>query len=165
MGNILKATIKNHANISFKFSSMEGFYKKMKEYGLDVDEHPESIVFQYVQGKDMELFNASGLNFYTLDKWFKAVELLDTLEKAKLFYLMAERGYSLEGAFWEIDNTIVYEDDLLRAATEFFDERFLHEIPVHLQLYVDYERFAHNLRLAGDLREFFFNNRKYTAVC
>lgn len=165
MRNILKASIEGDTEISFKFSSAKEFFRQMDKYGVCADKDRHSISFQYIQGKDMQLFDSTKVNVDTLAIWIEAVENLDELEKAKLFYLMTICGHYFDRALWDIDNAIVYEGDFLRGATQLFDERFLHEIPEHLQCYVDYEQFAHTLRRAGDMREFVFNNRKYTAVC
>jgi hypothetical protein len=50
---------------------------------------------------------------------------------------------------------------LKEAATELFDECWLHSVPESILYYIDYDSFARDYELGGDLTEFDFNNRTY----
>ena len=68
--------------------------------------------------------------------------------------------------FWLFiaDKPSIYERALKEAATELFDECWLHSIPESIRYYVGYDSFARDCELGGDLTEFDFNNRTYTCT-
>ena len=58
----------------------------------------------------------------------------------------------------------IAEGNLKEAATELLDERWLHSVPESIRCYVDYDSFARDCELGGDLTEFDVNNRTYTCT-
>ena len=56
----------------------------------------------------------------------------------------------------------MYEGDLIDAATELFDAIYLSEIPQAVQNYIDYERFANDCQLSGDMYEMRFDGSTWT---
>ena len=56
------------------------------------------------------------------------------------------------------------EGNLKEAVTELLDERWLHSVPESIRCYVDYDSFARDCELGGDLTEFDVNNRTYTCT-
>lgn len=84
---------------------------------------------------DAALFKACGINQSNLNTW---------LDK--------------------IDEPTIAEGYLKEAATELFYDCYLHSIPESIRYYVDYDSFARDCELGGDLTEFDFNNSTYTCT-
>jgi hypothetical protein len=99
-------------------------------------------------------------------EWLEREEVQDMsdVEKAALYYLIEERGYSFDKALDEMDNVQIYDGCLFDAATELFDEIYLSEIPEKLQYYIDYQRFATDCRISGDMGEFMFLDNFFTCT-
>ena len=131
-------------------------------YGCPVEEYE----IQFIDGEDADaqLFNVCGINQVTLNLWFDEIEPLDDWQKPALFFLVSQRGYDVRDALQKLDEVTLYEGELLEAATELFDECYAHEIPEKLRFYVDYERFANDCRLGGDMDEFQFDGETYTCT-
>jgi hypothetical protein len=53
---------------------------------------------------------------------------------------------------------------LIDAASELFDECYLPEVPEAVRPYIDYDAFANDCRLGGDMCEFRFGGTTYTCT-
>jgi len=89
---------------------------------------------------------------------------LQDYEKVSLYYLVGVAGYSLEQALEKLDEPSIYQGDLKEAATELFDECYLHAIPENLQFYIDYDKFARDCQYGGDMAEFEYAGVTYTCT-
>lgn len=98
-----------------------------------------------------------------LKEWFEKANELDTNDQATLYWLIKECGYDFSEAIRKLDETIVYSGTLKATAKEIFDDCHLNEIPENLRNYVDYESFAYDMKIGGDLREFEYGNKTWTA--
>ena len=58
----------------------------------------------------------------------------------------------------------LYEGKLLDAASELFDECYLHDIPEQLRYYVDYAKFARDCEISRDMIEFEYEGTTYTCT-
>jgi antirestriction protein len=86
-----------------------------------------------------------------------------------MFFLMDNNIVkSFEDAKDKIDEVCITESSLLDAATELFDECYLTEIPKEsrdfIGRYIDYEAFARDCEIGGDMREFEFGGKTYTCT-
>ena len=81
-----------------------------------------------------------------------------------VFYLMDNCEESLEVALGKSDDYSIVESSLLDAATELFDECYGESIPEHIKQYIDYESFARDCRLSGDMVEFEFGGKTFTCT-
>ncbi len=124
----------------------------------------EEFEIQFIDGDDAELFEACGINQVNLNVWFDEIEFLQDFEKASLFYLVGVAGYNLDQALEKMNDTSIYQGDLLDAATELFDECYLHTLPDNLKYYFDYEKFARDCELGGDMCEFEYAGTTYTCT-
>ena len=146
----------------FYFSSLEE-YETLSAQCRDRFGHPvEQFEIQYIDGDDSELFAAAGINQCNLETWFSEVEVLDDHAKAALFYLCSDLGYTLDSALPKLDEVCLFEGPLIEAATELFDECYAHEIPENLRNYIDYEAFARDCRLGGDMTEYEYQGHLWT---
>lgn len=147
----------------FYFTSAEEFEQKAEglidRYGSPVEE----FEIQYIDGDDAALFEAVGVDQSNLDTWFELLDLEDH-EKAALYFLCGVHGRGLSEALGIVQDVSLYEGRLIDAATELFDECYAHEIPERLRYYIDYDRFARDCDIGGDMSEFEFNGTTYTCT-
>lgn len=151
----------------FHFGDLDDYQAKYDinkdHYGNPVEEYEIQMIEENETG-DAQLFGACGINQANLELWFDDIESLNKHEKAALFYLVSDLGYSVNDALEKADEVSLFEGDLLEAATEFFDEVYINEIPGNLRFYIDYEAFAQDCRLGGDMSEFRFADTTYTCT-
>jgi Antirestriction protein (ArdA) len=159
----LHATPYNLDIKGFYFESEDEFITKMEgltdKYGIPVEE----FEIQFIDGDDDELFEAAGITQATLSIWFDDIELLTNYQKLGLFFLL-DIGRGLECALENYDDASIQEGDLEDAAAQLFDECYAHDIPESLRYYIDYEKFAQDVKLGGDMVEFEYNGTTYTCT-
>lgn len=159
MSNTYHAQPYDISKQGFYFTDFESYIAGVAASGA------EEFELQFIDGDDAQLFNACSINQANLAKWFDDVESLDDHEKVALFYLMSNNICSdLEDALDKIDDVSISQCDLLEAATELFDECYLHSVPEQVRYYIDYEAFARDCRLGGDMDEFTFQGETYTCT-
>lgn len=146
--------------------SKKGFYfTDMASYEAGVAASgAEEFELQFIDGDDAELFTACRVDQANLDTWFDEVEGLDDYEKVALFYLMDNHGWRMDSALQSYQDVSISEQTLLDAASELFDECYLPEVPEAVRNYIDYEAFARDCRLGGDLVEFEYMGTTYTCT-
>ena len=160
----LHATPYNIDATGFYFDSAMDYETKatmhVDRYGNLVEE----FEIQFIVGDDAQLFAACGINQANLNTWFDDIEFLQDYEKVCLYYLVGCAGYTMSQGLDKIDEPSVAESNLKEAATELFDDCYLHSIPESIRYYINYDSFAKDCELGGDLTEFDFNNRTYTCT-
>lgn len=144
----------------FYFDSFEDYQTKAEASGA------EEFELQFIDGssEDAQLFSGLSIDQASLEQWFDEIELLDDHEKAALYYLVSCVGYSLEDALTKIDDVCLYQGNLSDAAAELFDDCYLSDVPEHVRAYIDYDRFARDCELGGDMCEFEFAGETYTCT-
>lgn len=90
----------------FYFDSAEQFEQRFQA-NLPVEEY--AIEFIDGDSTDAQLFEAAGITQASLEEWFDDLEPLDDHEKAALYWLMADVGYSREDALAKVEDARVYE--------------------------------------------------------
>ena len=148
----------------FYFTSAEEFAQKAEgltdRYGCPVEE----FEIQFIDGDDdAALFESVGVDQSNLATWFELLDL-ENHEKVALYFLCGVNGRGLSEALGIVQNVNLYEGRLIDAATELFDECYAHEIPQNLRHYIDYDRFARDCDIGGDLTEFEFSGTTYTCT-
>ncbi len=162
--NTLCATPYNLDASFFYFNDIDDYEAKARchldRYGNLVDEYE----IQFVDGADAALFEACGINQANLSTWFNEIELLQDHDKVSLYYLAVVAGYSLEQALDKLEEPSIAASNLRDSAVELFDECWLHEVPEKAHFYIDYDRFARDCSLCGDMVEFEYQGKTYTCV-
>lgn len=159
MTNIYHAQPYDISKAGFYFSDMSSYEAGVEASGA------EEFELQFIDGDDSALFNACSINQANLEEWLDAVETLDDHEKVSLFYLMNNNICSnLSDAISTIDDVSISQCSLRDAAEELFDECYLHDVPEFLRSYIDYDKFARDCELGGDMTEFEFNGSTYTCT-
>jgi|SRR5450830_346446 len=158
----LHATPYNLDAIGFYFTNAEEYETKSSTHLDSYGNLVEEFEIQFIDGDDAALFNACGIDQSNLSTWFNDIEFLQDHEKVSLYYLVAVAGYTLDQAIGKLDEPSITESSLLDAATELFDECYL--VPDAISYYIDYDKFARDCRMGGDLVEFEYANTTYTCT-
>lgn len=101
-----------------------------------------------------EILNAAKVPPGQRKRWFRQLADLERWELAAVFYLMYDGHQSLEAAMDGMEDVQLHEGSLEEAARELFDSCYLYQLPEFVRSYIDYEQFAYDCRIGGDLREF-----------
>lgn len=149
----------------FYFSCMES-YTKQVEVAVNVDGQPvEEFEIQPNYDVSSELFKACGINQSNLEQWFDEIDLLNDGQKVALFYLMDNNVCKdLDDAISQLDDVSISECNIEEAATQLFDDCYLSEVPKAVHIYIDYEAFARDCQMGGDIVEFKFDGVTYTCT-
>jgi hypothetical protein len=148
----------------FYFTSAEEFTNKAEALRDRFGNEVEEFELQYIDGEDGQLFEACKIYQGDLVTWFDDIESLGRQEKAQLFYLVDQGGYDLSDALDSVDDVCLSECCLIDAASELFDECYLPEVPEAVRNYIDYEAFARDCCLGGDMCEFRFDGTTWTVT-
>lgn len=149
----------------FYFSDLEDYEAKAEAlkdcYGNQVEE----FEIQFIDGsKELcDLFNACYVNQANLGQFLAIVDEVPEHQYPSFYFLM-EQGRDMEDALNNYDEVQVQSGNLEDAAQELFDEIYMHEVPKHLQQYIDYSAFANDCQCGGDLVEFEFGGDTYTCT-
>lgn len=154
-GLYLVADIDDYSELADMFYEEHDLNKEEWEQRIEITASGPVSEIQY-----FEMARGTGCS---LEQWFEEVESLELQDRAKLYWLLVECGYDFESALSKLDETTVYRNPLINCAQVIFDEHNLYRIPEDLQCYIDYDKFAADLRICGDLREFEFENEAWTA--
>ncbi|WP_035383106.1 antirestriction protein ArdA [Ferriphaselus sp. R-1] len=147
----------------FYFTTTEEFETLSSQcvdaYGLPVEE----FEIQFIDGTSAEadLFRACSVNQANLGQFLALLDETDDHQLPALAYL-CDLGYSMEQAMNSMDDVTIFHGNLSDAAEELFDECYLHQIPEHLHAYIDYDCFANDCQISGDMVEFEFGGETYT---
>ena len=160
----LHATPYNIDAAGFYFTDINEYKTKAKSLVDRYGNLVEEFEIQFIDGDDVELFEACGINQVNLNQWFNEVEFLQHDEKVSLNYLVGVAGYSLDQALLKTDEPSLYQGNLLDAATELFDECWLPSVPESIRFYIDYDKFARDCQYGGDLTEFNYAGTTYTCT-
>lgn len=148
----------------FYFNDADEFIEKSANLTDRYGNHVEEFEIDFIDGDDAALFNASGINQANLNTWFDDIETLDDHEKINMYFLLSVAGYSLSQALDKVDEPSITQSSLRDTAEELFDECWLHEVPENIRFYIDYDKFARDCEIGGDLVEFEYNNQTYTCT-
>lgn len=160
----LHATPYNTDAAGFYFYDADDYTAKASKHMDCFGNLVEEFEIQFIDGDDAALFEACGINQANLNLWFDNIEFLQDYEKINLYYLVGLAGYTLEQALEKLDDPSIHQGDLLEAATDLFDQCYLHSIPEGIQYYIDYDKFARDCQHGGDMVEFECAGITYTCT-
>ena len=150
--------------VGFYFDTLEAYTEKSENL-LDAFGSPvEEFEIQFIDGDDCELFSACGINQANLNLWFETIADLSEHEKTALYYLRSVSSYSLENALDKLDDVNLSEGNLKDVAETLFDEFYLNDVPESVRAYIDYEKYARDCEMGGDLYEFDFEGTTWTCT-
>ncbi len=148
----------------FYFESADEFTDKSQNLTDRYGNLVEEFEIDFIDGDDAALFNVCGINQANLNTWFDDIETLGDQEKINLYYLLNVAGYTLSQALDKLDDPSIAQSGLRDAAEELFDECWLHSVPESIRYYIDYDKFARDCELGGDMVEFEYSGTTYTCT-
>ena len=134
----------------FYFDSLEQYetgMQQLEERGC------EEAEIQFIDGEDhlAELARAADIGQGGIALWFEQLEDLDETAATLLRFLLDDLGYGLSEALDRYDEVCLYEGKASDYAYELYEASY--DIPEHLQLYIDYEAIARDMKINGDIAE------------
>lgn len=147
----------------FYFESAEDFDEKFQAH-LPVEEY--EIDFIDGTGEEAALFKVARINQSNIAEWFDGVDQLRDHEMAAAYFLLDNGMVStFSEAVEKADQLIFREGDVKAYAESYIDDM---GGPAELgkqtlEQYFDYDAFARDMRLGGDVTEFEFDGTTYTA--
>lgn len=157
----------NTSVFGFYFETLDEYKERFSalrdSFGCPVEE----LEIDVIDGTPAEvaLAGAMRIDQGNLEKCLDVLNSADESNWPALFYLLDNGVVSdLDDALEKVDDVCLYQGTLLDAASELFDDCYAHEIPESIRCYIDYEAFARDCRIGGDMREFDFAGVTYTCT-
>lgn len=155
----------------FYFETYEEFTEKMEEAKDSFGNQVEEFMIDVIDGsrEELQLVEAIKIDQGNVEEVIEYIDTSDEDEWPTIFYLL-DNGVcdDLDDAKRQAMDYCVAKESLLDAATEIFDECYLCVIPKEhrnsIQQYIDYESFANDCKVGGDLVEFEFGGETYTCT-
>lgn len=150
----------------FYFATKEEFQTKTEgltdRFGCPVEE----FEIQLIDGssEESDLFQACSVNQANIGQFLAIVDVALDYQLPAIFYLCDVLGYSMADAMDRLDVVTIYNGELKDAAEELFDECYASQIPENLRNYIDYDAFAHDCEIGGDMTEFEFAGETFTCT-
>ena len=155
----------NTSVAGFYFESIEELEEKSvelkDEFGLPVEEFD----VEAIDGtrEEMELADVFGIDQANIAEFIAFIETSDEdLWPAIYFILNDNRASSFDEAIRIARDYSIREGELIDAASEIFNE--VYDLPDEVKMYIDYEKYADDLRCGGDMVEFEFGGKTYTCT-
>jgi len=136
----------------FYFTDYDDYQQKaathVNAYGQPVEEYE----IQFIDGDNPELFKALSVDQTTLETWFDDFERLEFEGAAKAIYLADDRGENINTIKGKLDDICLYPGTPEQFAEDHLEDTGLIDlIPENLRYYFDYELFARDLVMSGDI--------------
>lgn len=148
------------SHTGFYFDTLEAFEAGMKALNA---RGAEEVEIDYTDGDDYELFNAAGVHQGNIGEWLELLDTVEDYQEPALFYLMDTCGESIQDALSHMDDVMVFEGNAQDYAHEYIEDTgMLDTLPEQLRYYFDYEAFARDMSLNGDVTECEYNGTTYT---
>ena len=151
----------------FYFESNDEFLEKSAALRDNCGNVVEEFMIDVIDGtkEQIDLVNAIGIDQGNMEEVIEYIESSDENEWPAMFFLLDNNIVDkLDDAKDKVDDVCITESRLIDAASELFDECYGHSIPNNIKFYVDYEKFAHDCRIGGDMTEFEFCGKTYTCT-
>lgn len=154
----------NPSATGFYFESTEELEEKFAELKDEFGSPVEEFEIDAIDGtrEEMELFERVEVNQSNIAEFIEFIDTSDE-ETWPAVYFLLER-YTLEGSISRAEECNVVQSSLLDAASNLFDECYGYSIPEELRIYIDYEKFAADIKYGGDMVEFEFGGKTYTCT-
>ena len=159
----------NPYNISvngFYFSTYEEYLSKSSVHVDSFGQPVEEYEIDYVEGDLPQLFNACNIDQCTLKLWFDEIGEMDKHDQVELFFRCESLGQDPQEAMYELNSDgSISNCTIINYAYEYIEDcGILESIPENIQRYFDYEAFARDLELNGEVTEFSYDSETYTAA-
>jgi len=155
----------NTSVIGFYFSSYEEYEIKSSKLTDGFGYPVEEFEIEFIDGELPHLFNACSIDQCTLELWFEEIEILDESEQVEIYYRCEYLGQDTQEAIDKLNaEGTIYNCSVNDYALDYINDCGIIDcIPEHIQRYFDYEAFARDLELSGEVCEFSYDYSTYTA--
>jgi Antirestriction protein (ArdA) len=150
----------------FYFHNLNEFDNKTENCLDAFGQAVEEFEIQFIDGtpEACDLFDACEVNQANLGQFFEILDDVPEYQWPALYYLCGAIGDDMETSLGKLDDVSLYAGTLQEAAEGLFDECYAYSIPENLRFYIDYEKFARDCDLSGDMYEFEFAGTTYTCT-
>jgi antirestriction protein len=134
----------------------------------------EEFELQYIDGDDEQTAFASihEPTQANIEEWFNLLgewEVKNEMEQAAIVYLAEELNVDINEAFEQVEGNgeepALMEGSVLDYAYEIVDDGgVLDDVPANLRHYFDYESFARDLEISGEVATFDFRGTQYVVT-
>ena len=152
-------------NLGFYFSSYEEYEIKSSNLVDDFGFPVEEFMIEFINGELCQLFNACAIDQCTLKLWFNDIELLPEAEQVELYYRCDNLSQNVEEALDKLNTDgFIQQSSLADYAYEYINDYGVIDcLPETFRCYFDYEAYARDLELNGEVIEFTYDNSTYIA--
>jgi len=161
--NIYHATPYDISATGFYFSDFDEYQEKaashVNEYGDPVEEYE----IQFIDGDNCKLFLALSINQANLEQWFNEFEPMEEHDAIRAIYLADDLGFYMADITQDrINDVMLFEGTVREYAEDYIESTgMLSDLPETLRYYLDYDAFARDLELGGDVSTVEINNTSY----
>mgnify|MGYP000689222089 FL=1 len=161
----LHATPYDTSSNGFYFDSYEQYIEKSNRLHNSYGQPVEEFEIQFIDGNLYQLFDACCINQCNLKIWFERVESLSTEQQIKLCYRCEVLGDTLIQGLDKLDDEGELSDSsLMEYIYNYVDDIDLFDnANIVVQRYFDYEAYAQDLVINGEIDKFSYQNTNY--VC
>lgn len=137
----------------FYFDSLEEFEEKTKNLRNECGQPVEEFSIEYIEGDNPKLFDAAKINQANLAIWFDELDHIedDSDDGLAIRYLLENVGLSLDDALNQYQEVQIYQGRIEDYAADLIEDCY--ELPEIALRYFDYEAFARDLVMGGDVAE------------
>jgi len=162
---VLYANPYNTSVNGFFFSNPEEYKAKSSVLTDSFGQPVEEYEIDYVEGELSQLFKSCGIDQCTLGLWFEELEELSQEDQVEIYYRCKHLGQDSQEAIYELnDSGSINNCSIINYAYNYIDDcGVLDSLPEILQRYFDYHAFARDLELNGEVTEFRYDSKIYTA--
>ena len=152
--------------IGFYFDTFEQYELNVSQCKDCFGHAVEEFELQFIDGdtEDAQAFEACRIDQVNILFWFEEVERLTRAEKAALYFLCNVLGCTTEDSLRRLEDVQLYSGALKDASVDLFDEVYIDQIPANLRHYIDYEAFARDCEVGGEMTEFKFAGETFTCT-
>lgn len=149
-----------HATPYGIYEGFSGFYfESLEDYEAKYDAAEEKYgckeyEIQFIEGGDntLKLFDAMKVNQGNLDDYFEYCDKLDDINMIAMDYLTGCSGYSFTDALDKQDDVQIFEGTAVEYAAELMEDcYFSSDTPAIFRNYFDYDSFARDLEIEGNI--------------
>jgi len=155
----------NTSVAGFYFSSYEEYEMKSSKLVDDFGFPVEEFEIEFIDGEHCQLFNACDINQCTLKQWFDDIELLPEVEQVELFYRCEQLNQTTQEVLDKINSDgFIQQSTLSDYAYDCVNDYGVIDcLPETFKCYFDYDAYARDLELNGEVIEFTYDSTTYIA--
>lgn len=140
----------------FYFDSLDEYAEKAAANTNSFGQPVEEYEIQLLEGDFPRLFRELSIDQGSLHTWFELIESLSETDMVKCLYLAADLGMDASQVLdADLSEVYLFQGSAIDYAYNCIEETgMLDQMPESLRMYFDYQAFARDLLIGGDIAEF-----------